>query len=164
VLATWPDLFHAIERGVHRDPANCTAVSGTSEPELQAFCFAHAYANRSGSTVPRTLAATFEYAAVAFDAQLTQLASWLRSQYGVFPAFSRLGFSAEGFVLAGHKTDELGATAGQVGIAGVCTPECEFEGSWLQLYFRGSLSWESMSVGNSCLHRLSLSSPRWMSV
>jgi hypothetical protein len=95
VLATWPNLFHAIERDVHRDPAECTAVSGTSEPELQAFCFALAYADPPGSTVPPTLAATFEYAAVAFDAQHMLLASWLRSQYGVFPAFSGLGFSVK---------------------------------------------------------------------
>jgi hypothetical protein len=95
VLATWPNLFHAIERDVHRDPAECSSVSNTSEPELQAFCFAHAYSDPPGSTVPRTLAATFDYAAVAFDAQHTQLASWLRSQYGVFPAFSGLGFSVK---------------------------------------------------------------------
>jgi hypothetical protein len=95
VLATWPNLFHAIERDVHRDPAECSSVSAASEPELQAFCFAHAYTDPPGSTVPRTLAATFDYAAVAFDAQHTQLASWLRSQYGVFPAFSGLGFSVK---------------------------------------------------------------------
>ena len=94
-LATWPNLFHAIERDVHRDPAECSSVSNTSEPELQAFCFAHAYMDQAGSIVPRTLAATFDYAAVAFDAQHTQLASWLRSQYGVFPAFSGLGFSVK---------------------------------------------------------------------
>ena len=95
VLATWPNLFHAIERDVHHDPAECSSVSAASEPELQAFCFAHAYTDPPGSTVPRTLAATFDYAAVAFDAQHTQLASWLRSQYGVFPAFSGLGFSVK---------------------------------------------------------------------
>jgi hypothetical protein len=94
-LATWPNLFHAIERDVHRDPAECAAVSGASEPELQAFCFAHAYTDPPGSTVPKTLASTFDYAAVAFDAQHTQLAGWLRSQYGVFPAFSGLGFSVK---------------------------------------------------------------------
>jgi hypothetical protein len=94
-LATWPNLFHAIERDVHRDPAECSAASATSEPELQAFCFAHAYTDPVGSTVPKTLAATFDYAAVAFDAQHTQLAGWLRSQYGVFPAFSGLGFSVK---------------------------------------------------------------------
>jgi len=95
VLATWPNLFHAIERDVHRDPAECASVSAASEPELQAFCFAHAFSDPAGSTVPRTLAATFDYAAQAFDAQHTQLASWLRTQYGVFPAFSGLGFSVK---------------------------------------------------------------------
>jgi hypothetical protein len=95
VLATWPNLFHAIERDVHRDPAECSAAGPASDPELQAFCFAHAYSDPSGSTVPKTLAATFDYSAQAFDAQHTQLASWLRSQYGVFPAFSGLGFSVK---------------------------------------------------------------------
>jgi hypothetical protein len=95
VLATWPNLFHAIERDVHRDPAGCASVSAASEPELQAFCFAHAYSDPPGSTVPKTLSSTFDYAAQAFDTQHAQLATWLRSQYGVFPAFSGLGFSVK---------------------------------------------------------------------
>ena len=96
VLATWPNLFHAIERDVHRDPAECAAVTPDStDVALQAFCFAHAYADPAGSTVPKTLAATFDYAAQAFDAQHTQLATWLRTQYGVFAAFSGLGFSVK---------------------------------------------------------------------
>jgi len=95
VLATWPNLFHAIERDVHHDGTECATVSTASDPELQAFCFAHAYSNPAGSTVPKTLAATFDYAAQAFDAQHSELATWLRSQYGVFPAFSGLGFSVK---------------------------------------------------------------------
>jgi hypothetical protein len=95
VLATWPNLFHAIERDVHRDAAECSAVTSSSGAELQAFCFAHAYSDPPGSTVPQTLAATLDYAAHAFDADHTQLASWLRTQYGVFPAFSGLGFSVK---------------------------------------------------------------------
>jgi hypothetical protein len=95
VLATWPNLFLAIGRDVHRDPAECSAASNASDPELQAFCFAHAYSDPAGSTAPKTLAATFDYAALAFDAQHTQLAAWLRGQYGVFPAFSGLGFSVK---------------------------------------------------------------------
>ena len=69
VLATWPNLFHAIERDVHRDVAECSAISPASkpDPELQAFCFAHAYNDLAGSTVPRTLASTFDYAAKVFD-------------------------------------------------------------------------------------------------
>ena len=95
VLATWPNLFRAIERDVHHDPAECSEAGTASDPELQAFCFAHAYSDPSGSTVPKTLAATFDYSAQAFDTQHTQLAGWLRSQYGVFPAFSGLGFSVK---------------------------------------------------------------------
>lgn len=94
-LATWPNLFLAIGRDVHRDPAECSAASNASDPELQAFCFAHAYIDPAGSTVPKTLAATFDYAAQAFDGQHAQLTTWLRSQYGVFPAFSGLGFSVK---------------------------------------------------------------------
>jgi len=95
VLATWPNLFHAIERDLHRDPAECSSSAATTDPDLQAFCFAHAYNDPAGSTVPKTLAATFDYAAVAFDAQHTQFADWLRTKYGVFAAFSGLGFSVK---------------------------------------------------------------------
>jgi hypothetical protein len=97
LLATWPNLFHAIDRDVHRDPAECSAVAGSTAPDpaLQAFCFAHAYSDPSGSIVPHTLAATFDYAAQAFDPEHKPLADWLRGQYGVFPAFSGLGFSVK---------------------------------------------------------------------
>jgi len=97
VLATWPNLFHAIDRDLHRDPAECSAHTNSSgsDPDLEAFCFAHAYTDAAGSTVPRTLAGTFDYAAQAFDAQHTQLAEWLRTKYGVFAAFSGLGFSVK---------------------------------------------------------------------
>jgi hypothetical protein len=97
VLATWPNLFHAIDRDLHRDPEECSANTSpsASDPDLEAFCFAHAYTDPAGSTVPRTLADTFDYAAQAFDAQHTQLADWLRTKYGIFPAFSGLGFSVK---------------------------------------------------------------------
>jgi len=95
VLATWPNLFHAIERDVHGDPAACSAATATQDAGMQAFCFAHAFSDPAGSTVPRTLAATFDYAAQAFDPEHKQLADWLHTQYGVFPAFSGLGFSVK---------------------------------------------------------------------
>jgi len=97
VLATWPNLFRAIERDVHADPARCAvdAASGTPDPDLQPFCFAHGYADPAGGTVPITLAATFDYAEQAFDAKHEQIAAWLKTKYGVFPAFSGLGFSVK---------------------------------------------------------------------
>lgn len=95
VLATWPNLFHAIERDLHRDPAECASTTAATDPDLQAFCFAHTYNDPAGSTVPKTLAATFDYAAVAFDQQHAELADWLRTKYGVFAAFSGLGFSVK---------------------------------------------------------------------
>lgn len=93
VLATWPNLFHAIDRDLHLDPAVCNA--STTDPDVQAYCFAHAYTDTASTVVPTKLAATFDYSAQAFDAQHTQLADWLRSKYGVFPAFSGLGFSVK---------------------------------------------------------------------
>jgi hypothetical protein len=95
VLATWPNLFHAIERDVHGDPAACSTATATQDAGVQAFCFAHGFSDPAGSTVPRTLAATFDYAAQAFDPEHKQLADWLHTQYGVFPAFSGLGFSVK---------------------------------------------------------------------
>jgi hypothetical protein len=97
VLATWPSLFHAIERDVHGDPTRCAdnAASSTPDPDMQAFCFAHGYSDPPGATVPMTLATTFDYAEQAFDSKHLPLAAWLKAKYGVFPAFSGLGFSVK---------------------------------------------------------------------
>jgi len=95
VLATWPNLFHAIDRDLHRDPAECANAAEGTDADLQAYCFAHGYTDPAGSTVPTSLAATFDYAAIAFNSEHAQLADWLRTKYGVFAAFSGLGFSVK---------------------------------------------------------------------
>jgi len=41
------------------------------------------------------LGRTFSYAAVLFDANHTALARWLKDNYGIFPAFSGMGFSVK---------------------------------------------------------------------
>ena len=42
-----------------------------------------------------SLAQTFTYAGTLFDADHTALAAWLKSNYGIFPAFSGIGYSVK---------------------------------------------------------------------
>lgn len=92
VLATWPNVFAAIQRDLGIDPAKCEAPAG--DDDTRAFCFAHSYTNEAGDNVPISLARSMSYAAKAFEAY-SPLGAWLKSKYGIFPAFSGLGFSVK---------------------------------------------------------------------
>ena len=92
VLATWPNVFAAIQRDLGIDPAKCEAPAG--DDDTRAFCFAHSYKNEAGDNVPISLAHSMSYAATAFEAY-SPLAAWLKNKYGIFPAFSGLGFSVK---------------------------------------------------------------------
>ncbi len=73
--------------GVQR--ANPTAVA------TQVSCYAIGYTDPPSTSVPTSLAQTFAYAGTLFDASHTALASWLQSNYGIFPAFSGIGYSVK---------------------------------------------------------------------
>ena len=92
VLATWPNVFAAIQRDLGIDPAKCDAPA--ADDDTRAFCFAHSYKNEAGDNVPISLAHSMSYAATAFEAY-SPLAAWLKNKYGIFPAFSGLGFSVK---------------------------------------------------------------------
>jgi hypothetical protein len=102
LLATWPNVFTAIQRDLPPESRTCNAEnapgiaanSTASTDDQRAFCFAHTYSDEPGDTVPITLAHTFSFAARAFAADTT-LAQWLKTKYGIFPAFSGLGFSVK---------------------------------------------------------------------
>jgi hypothetical protein len=102
LLATWPNVFTAIQRDLPPESRTCnaenapgTAANSTASTDDQrAFCFAHTYSDEPGDTVPISLAHTFSFAAQAFAADST-LAAWLKTRYGIFPAFSGLGFSVK---------------------------------------------------------------------
>ena len=92
LLATWPNVFTAIQRDLALDPKKCDGTA--TDDDTRAFCFAHQYTDTSGDTVPISLAHTFSFAAQAFAAY-SPLAAWLKTKYGIFPAFSGLGFSVK---------------------------------------------------------------------
>jgi hypothetical protein len=93
LLATWPNVFLAIQRDVQADPAAC--ASAPADPATQAACYARAFTDPPSTAVPTSLAATFAYAGVLFDANHAAVAAWLRSNYGIFPAFSGIGYSVK---------------------------------------------------------------------
>jgi hypothetical protein len=93
LLATWPNVFLAIERDVPAPPAAC--ASAPAEVATQAACYARGYTDLPGSSVPTSLARTFNYAGAIFDADHSALAGWLKDKYGIFPAFSGMGYSVK---------------------------------------------------------------------
>jgi len=91
VLATWPNVFLAIQRDVPLDPVACQSVA--TNASTQAACFALAFRDPPATAVPTSLAHTFSYAAMLYDADHRALAKWLQDNYGIFPAFSGIGYS-----------------------------------------------------------------------
>lgn len=93
LLATWPNVFAALKRDVPLKPGAC--MSESADPATELACYARGYTDAASSTVPPALAGTLDYAAKLFDAQHAPLAAWLKSNYGIFPAFSGLGYSVK---------------------------------------------------------------------
>jgi len=93
LLATWPNVFLAIQRDVPLDPGVCTA--GPTNTGAQAACFAKAFSDPPTTVVPTSLAHTFSYAGILYDGNHAALAQWLQDNYGFFPAFSGIGYSVK---------------------------------------------------------------------
>lgn len=91
VLATWPNVFLAIQRDVRFTPDACTATP--TDTATQMACFAKAFSDPPATAVPTSLAHTLTYAGTLFDADHTALAQWLQSNYGIYPAFAGTGYS-----------------------------------------------------------------------
>jgi len=93
LLATWPNVFMAIQRDVPLDPGAC--MSGPADTATRAACFAKAFSDPPATVVPTSLAHTFSYAGILYDGDHAALAKWLQDNYGVFPAFSGIGYSVK---------------------------------------------------------------------
>jgi len=93
LLATWPNVFLAIQRDVHLEPGAC--ASAPASVAIQAACYAKGFSDPPATSVPTSLAGTFSYAGVLFDSNHTALARWLKDNYGIFPAFSGMGYSVK---------------------------------------------------------------------
>ncbi len=93
VLATWPNVFLAIQHDVPVAPNACSAQP--ADAPTQMACFAKAFSDPAGASVPMSLAHTFSYAGTLFDADHTTLAQWLQRNYGIYPAFAGTGYSVK---------------------------------------------------------------------
>jgi len=93
LLATWPNVFLAIQRDLPPDAGAC--IADPREPARQAACYAHGFTDPPATAVPTSLAHTFSYAGVIYDSEHTALAKWLQDNYGIFPAFSGIGYSVK---------------------------------------------------------------------
>jgi hypothetical protein len=93
VLATWPNVFLAVQRDVPLTPASCD--SKPTDPATQMACFAKAFSDPPATKVPSALAQTFNYAARLYDDNNKKLADWLQNNYGIYPAFSGMGYSVK---------------------------------------------------------------------
>jgi hypothetical protein len=91
VLATWPNVFLAIQRDVPVDPGACGLPSGDTATQMA--CYARAFSDPPATAVPLALAHVFDYAAVLYDSDHAPLAKWLQSNYGIYPAFAGSGYS-----------------------------------------------------------------------
>lgn len=94
VLATWPNVFLAVQRDVPLSSGTCDATP--TDPAAQMACFARAFSDPPVTEVPSALAQTFGYAAKLYDdPKLKPLADWLKRNYGIYPAFSGMGYSVK---------------------------------------------------------------------
>ena len=93
VLATWPNVFLAVQRDVPLTSSACDAKP--TDVATQMACFASAFTDPPATKVPSSLAHTFSYAATLYDANHAALAQWLQNNYGIYPAFSGMGYSVK---------------------------------------------------------------------
>jgi hypothetical protein len=93
VLATWPNVFLAIQRDLELNPDDCSAQP--PDTPTQMACFAHAFSDPPATAVPTALSHTFSYAGTLYDGAHAALAQWLQSNYGIYPAFAGTGYSVK---------------------------------------------------------------------
>jgi hypothetical protein len=92
VLATWPNVFAAVQRDV---PLSADACTQPVDAPTQMACFAKAFSDTPAAAVPTSLAHTFSYAGTLYDSDHTALAQWLQRNYGIYPAFAGTGYSVK---------------------------------------------------------------------
>lgn len=93
ILATWPNVLAAVQRDLADQHPSCPYSGNTGANEV--YCIAQSYSDTPNSNVTAALANTYDTANTLFDAAHPERASWLKTNYGIYPAFSGLGFSVK---------------------------------------------------------------------
>ena len=91
VLATWPNVFLAIQRDVPVEPGACTAQPANTATAMA--CYAKGFNDPPSTAVPLSLAHVFGYAGALYDTEHAPMAKWLQDNYGIYPAFAGSGYS-----------------------------------------------------------------------
>lgn len=91
ILATWPNVFDAV-RSDFAPTYTCPAPSGSAENAV--YCMVKDFIDAPSATAVVSLAAALNLGVTLFaDADRAEV---LRRRYGIYPAFSGLGFAVKG--------------------------------------------------------------------
>lgn len=101
VLATWPNVMNLLQDDLG---SKYSCPPQTPSPENEVFCIAAAYFDSPEPSVTRTLEHTYLIAGELFDPAFPARAEVLRKDYGIFPAFSGLGYAVRGSETGGPFT------------------------------------------------------------
>ena len=93
VLATWPNVFAAVQRDVAVGPGECDSTP--ADPGKHVACYARGFSDPAETAVPTSLAQTFKYAGTIYDGSHVAMAKWLEDNYGIYPAFAGTGYSVK---------------------------------------------------------------------
>lgn len=93
LLATWPNIFLAIEHDMPDQGHDCASP----QPNLpaKAACFAKSFDAPADTSATRSLAHAFDFAERLDQPENADLRKWLQSNYGIYPAFSGTGYSVK---------------------------------------------------------------------
>ena len=93
ILATWPNVFAAVQRDLGSQSFTCPYTGNSADHEI--YCIAKQFDDTPSGVVVTTLANVLATANTLFDPAHPELAKWLKTYYGIYPAFSGLGFSVK---------------------------------------------------------------------
>jgi hypothetical protein len=91
MLATWPSVFGALKEDLGTKPHSCDAAERSVEDKL--YCTAVQFTDVPQPSAPESLQKLFNTSAQLVGTSHAPEAKWLHDRYGVFPAFTGLGFT-----------------------------------------------------------------------
>ncbi len=94
-LAIWPKVFAAISEDFSGMGFTCPAGDGMT-PENELWCMVKDFIDSPEPAAPTSLEHAMSVGAALFDPSHPELAAALKKYYGIYPAFSGLGFSVKG--------------------------------------------------------------------
>lgn len=95
ILATWPNVFTAISNDFGSSGFTCPPPPSPS-PENEVYCMVKDFVDTAQPAASTSLEHALSLGASLFDPGSPELAPVLKKYYGIYPAFSGLGFSVKG--------------------------------------------------------------------